>query len=100
MGTRFEDDFAVDAPGEEPFASLTEPRKSANCLSTRENLDIRGEEAPVRAAIEVKGRIMGSACNFGTSFDMIRPTIGKQIKRMIDANQAGMSPNPANGATR
>jgi carbon monoxide dehydrogenase subunit G len=155
MSIRFEGDFTVDAPREEAFAFLSDPRKFAHCLPTFEKLDmkddrhgdvtvkigvgkIRGkaivelvlkeEEAPVHAAYDGKGKIMGSAFNFETTFDMeetesggtkiswagdlvlfgkllalaggiIRPTAKKEIKRMIDAIQAAMSPNAASDAT-
>lgn len=147
MGIKFNGEFKVDAPRQEAYEFLADPRKFAPCLPTYENLEmkdertgdvtvkvgvgkIRGsavveltlkdEQPPSRAAYDGKGKIMGSAFNMGTSFDLedaegggtlvkwagdlsmfgklvalagglIRPIAKKDIKRLVDALQAAMS---------
>ena len=154
MAIKFEGDFTVDVPREEAYAFLSDPNKFAPCLPTYEKLEmkdertgdvtvkvgvgkIRGsatvglalkdEQPPVHAAYDGKGKIMGSAFNFETTFDMeeaqgggtlvkwtgdltlfgklvalagglIKPIAKKDIKRMIDAIQAALSPDQASSA--
>lgn len=155
MAIKFNGEFTVDAPREEAYAFLSNPEKFAPCLPTYENINmksdrtgdvtvkvgvgkIRGsavveltlkdEEAPIRAAYDGKGKIMGSAFNMGTSFDLeeaegggtlvkwagdltmfgklvalagglIKPLAKKDIKRLVDALQAALSTQSPSSAT-
>jgi len=154
MAINFNGEFTVTSSPEEAYAFLSDPRKFAPCLPTYENLEmkddrtgdvtvkvgvgkIRGsakveltlkdEQAPVHAAYDGKGKIMGSAFNLETSFDLeeaegggtlvkwagdlsmfgklvalagglIRPIARKDIKRLVDALQAALSTGGAGRA--
>ena len=154
MAINFNGEFSVDASPQEAYDFLSDPRKFAPCLPTYENLEmkddrtgdvtvkvgvgkIRGsakveltlkdEKSPVHAAYDGKGKIMGSAFNLETSFDLedregggtlvkwagdlsmfgklvalagglIRPIAKKDIKRLVDALQAALSTGGASSA--
>ena len=147
MAISFSGEFTVDASRQEAYDFLSNPQKFAPCLPTYENIQmknertgdvtvkvgvgkIRGsavveltlkdESAPAHAAYDGKGKIMGSAFNLGTAFDLeeaegggtlvkwsgdltmfgklvalagglIRPIAKKDIKRLVDALQAALS---------
>lgn len=154
MAIKFEGEFTVDSPRDEMYAFLADPRKFAPCLPTYEKLDMKDErngdvtvrigvgkirghatvalalkddKAPVHAAYDGKGKIMGSAFNFETAFDMeatpaggtlvkwtgdltlfgklvalagglIKPIAKKDIKKMIDAIQAANTKSQSGSA--
>jgi carbon monoxide dehydrogenase subunit G len=148
MGIKFDGEFTVTASPQEVYDLLADPQKFAPLLPTYRSLEARddgttdvtvevgvgkirgsavitlaleGEEAPRRAAYSGKGKVMGSAFNMLTSFDLealdgggtrvrwegdlsmfgklvalagglIRPIAKKDIQRLIDAIQAALSP--------
>ncbi len=151
MGIKFDGEFTVTAAPQTVYDMLADPQKFAPLLPTYRSLEakddgstdvtvevgvgkIRGsaivslalEEAdsPRRAAYSGKGKVMGSAFNMLTSFDLealadggtrvkwqgdlsmfgklvalagglIRPIAKKDIQRLIDAIQAALSPGQA-----
>ncbi len=155
MSIRFEGEFTVPAPRAQAYALLADPRKFAPLLPTYKSLEVKdertadvtvqvgvgkirgsavvtltldGEECPRRAAYIGKGKLMGSAFDMITSFDLedtpdggtrvkwvgdlnmfgklvalagglIRPIAKKDINRLIAAIQAGLSPDEAVGVS-
>ena len=151
MGIKFDGEFTVTASPQEVYDLLADPQKFAPLLPTYRSLEVKderttdvtvdvgvgkirgsavvtlaleGEEAPRRAAYSGKGKVMGSAFNMLTSFDLealddggtrvkwegdlsmfgklvalagglIRPIAKKDIQRLIDAIQAALSPGQA-----
>jgi carbon monoxide dehydrogenase subunit G len=151
MGIKFDGEFTVTASPQEDYDLLADPQKFAPLLPTSRSLEVKderttdvtvdvgvgkirgsavvtlaleGEEAPRRAAYSGKGKVMGSAFNMLTSFDLealddggtrvkwegdlsmfgklvalagglIRPIAKKDIQRLIDAIQAALSPGKA-----
>ena len=147
MAISFNGEFTVDASRQEAYDFLSNPEKFAPCLPTYENIEMKGErtgdvtvrvgvgkirgsavveltlkdeQEPVRAAYDGKGKIMGSAFNLGTAFDLeeadgggtlvkwsgdltmfgklvalagglIKPLAKKDIKRLVDALQGALS---------
>jgi carbon monoxide dehydrogenase subunit G len=147
MAISFNGEFTVSATRQDAYDFLSDPRKFAPCLPTYESLEmknertgdvtvkvgvgkIRGsavveltlkdEQSPTHAGYDGKGKIMGSAFNLATTFDLedaegggtvvkwagdlnmfgklvalagglIRPIAKKDIKRLVDALQAEMS---------
>ena len=154
MAISFNGEFTVTTSPEETYAFLADPRKFAPCLPTYQDLamkdertgdvtvkvgvgKIRGsavvelklkeEQPPTHAAYDGKGKIMGSAFNMATTFDLervenggtlvkwagdlnmfgklvalagglIKPVARKDIKRLVDALQAAMSQGQAGSA--
>lgn len=152
MAISFNGEFTVDASREQAYEFLSNPEKFAPCLPTYENIEmkndrtgdvtvkvgvgkIRGsavveltlkdEHAPDHAAYDGKGKIMGSAFNLATSFDLdetesggttvkwagdltmfgklvalagglIKPLAKKDIKRLVDALQGALSSGELN----
>ena len=148
MGIKFDGEFSVTASPQEVYDLLADPQKFAPLLPTYRSLEVKderttdvtvevgvgkirgsaivtlaleGEEAPRRAAYSGKGKLMGSAFNMLTSFDLepladggtrvkwagdlsmfgklvalagglIRPIAKKDIQRLVDAIQAALSP--------
>jgi carbon monoxide dehydrogenase subunit G len=148
MAIEFDGDFTVTASREEVYAVLSDPQKFAPLLPTYQdltmkengsvdvtvkigvgkirgsavvNLTLEESEAPVRAAYVGKGKVMGSAFNMGTAFELedaegggtlvkwhgdvtmfgklvalagglLKPIAKKDITRLIDAVQAALSP--------
>ena len=148
MAIEFDGDFTVTASREEAYAVLSDPQKFAPLLPTYQdltmkengsadvtvkigvgkirgsavvNLTLEESEAPVRAAYVGKGKVMGSAFNMGTAFELedaegggtlvkwhgdvtifgklvalagglLKPIAKKDITRLIDAVQAALSP--------
>ena len=156
MGIKFDGDFTVSVPKEEAYDMLADPAKFAPCLPTYENVEMKGEnvaevtvkvgvgkirgsavvnltleedQRPTRAAYSGKGKIMGSAFNLSTAFELadaegggtlvqwegdltmfgklvalagglIRPIAKKDIQRLIDALQEAMGgESPASAAS-
>lgn len=155
MAISFNGEFTVDASRQATYDFLSNPQKFAPCLPTFENIQMKSERTgdvtvkvgvgkirgsavveltlkderePVRAAYDGKGKIMGSAFNMGTSFDLedaegggtlvkwagdltmfgklvalagglIKPLAKKDIKRLVDALQAALSANSPSSAT-
>lgn len=151
MGIRFEGEFTVPVSREQAYELLSDPRKFAPLLPTYKSLEVRdersadvtvavgvgkvrgsavitltleGEEPPVRAAYSGKGKVMGSAFDMATSFDLapaegggtvvkwvgdltmfgklvalagglIRPIARKDIARLVAAIQAALTPGAA-----
>lgn len=154
MGIKFDGEFTVTVPREQAYALLADPQKFAPLLPTYKSLEVKdertadvtvnvgvgkvrgsavvtltleGEEPPRRAAYSGKGKVMGSAFNMATSFNLeeaagggtlvkwegdlsmfgklvalagglIRPLAKKDIQRLVDAIQAALSPGQATGA--
>lgn len=148
MGIKFDGEFSVAAAPQVVYDLLSDPQKFAPLLPTYRsleakddgttdvtvevgvgkirgsaviNLALEGEEAPRRAAYSGKGKVMGSAFNMQTAFDLeavegggtrvkwegdlsmfgklvalagglIRPIAKKDIQRLIDSIQAALSP--------
>jgi carbon monoxide dehydrogenase subunit G len=155
VSIRFEGEFSVPVPREEAYGLLADPRKFAPLLPTYKSLEVRdertadvtvavgvgkvrgsavitltleGEEPPVRAAYSGKGKVMGSAFDMSTSFDLaeaegggtlvkwagdlvmfgnlvalagglIKPLAKKDINRLVDAIQAALTPGAATGGS-
>jgi carbon monoxide dehydrogenase subunit G len=151
MGIRFDGEFSVAADPQVVYDMLSDPQRFAPLLPTYRsleakddgttdvtvevgvgkirgsaviNLALEGAEAPRRAAYSGKGKVMGSAFNMQTAFDLeaaegggtrvkwegdlsmfgklvalagglIRPIAKKDIQRLIDAIQAALSPGQA-----
>ena len=147
MGIRFDGQFEVDAPREFVYDFLSDPRKFAPCLPTYHGLEMKDErtaevtvrvgvgkirgnatmqlalhdEAPPKhAAYDGKGKIMGSAFNMATTFDLtdtkgggtrvqwageltmfgalvslagglIKPIAGKDIERLVAALRSALN---------
>lgn len=97
MAITFQGEFEVAAPRSQVYSFLADPRRFAPCLPTYHGLVMKGEkeaevtvrvgvgkirgnatmvlvlrdDAPARhAAYDGKGKIMGSAFNMATSFDL------------------------------
>jgi len=154
MGIKFDGEFSVPVSRQEAYAVLADPQKFGPLLPTYKSLEmkddktavvkikigigkIRGtatialvleeEQPPTRAAYSGKGKIMGSAFNLTTAFELadaedggtlvkwegdlemfgklvslagglIRPIAKKDIKRLIDALQAALTPEGQQGA--
>jgi carbon monoxide dehydrogenase subunit G len=154
MAISFNGEFTVAASPQEAYDFLSDPRKFAPCLPTYEHLEmkddrtgdvtvrvgvgkIRGsavveltlkdEKSPVHAGYDGKGKLMGSAFNLETAFDLeaaegggtvvkwvgdlnmfgklvalagglIRPIAKKDIKQLVDALQAELSKGHAGSA--
>ncbi len=154
MSIRFEGEFAVPVSREEAYTLLADPRKFAPLLPTYKSMEVKnertadvtvavgvgkvrgsavitltlqGEEPPVRAAYSGKGKVMGSAFDMSTSFDLleadgggtlvkwvgdlvmfgklvalagglIRPIARKDINRLVGAIQAALTPGGAAAA--
>lgn len=148
MSIKFDGEFTVTASPAEAYALLSDPKIFAPLLPTYKSLEVRdertadvtvevgvgkirgsavvtltleGEEPPRRAAYSGKGKVMGSAFNMLTSFDLeevagggtlvkwegdlsmfgklvalagglIRPLAKKDIQRLVDAIQVALSP--------
>jgi carbon monoxide dehydrogenase subunit G len=151
VSIRFEGEFTVPVSREETYTLLSNPSKFAPLLPTYKSLEVKddrtadvtvsvgvgkvrgsavitltleGEEAPRRAAYSGKGKLMGSAFDMGTSFDLetvadggtrvkwvgdlvmfgklvalagglIRPLAKKDIERLVGAIQAALTPGGA-----
>jgi carbon monoxide dehydrogenase subunit G len=151
MGIKFDGEFTVAAAPQVVYDMLSDPQKFAPLLPTYRSLEARddgstdvtvevgvgkirgsavinlaleGQEAPRRAAYSGKGKVMGSAFNMQTAFDLepvegggtrvkwegdlsmfgklvalagglIRPIAKKDIQRLVDAIQAALSPGQA-----
>ena len=151
MSIRFEGEFTVPVSREETYTLLSDPTKFAPLLPTYKSLEVKddrtadvtvsvgvgkvrgsavitlmlqGEEPPVRAAYSGKGKLMGSAFDMATSFDLelaegggtvvkwvgdlvmfgklvalagglIRPLAKKDIERLVGAIQAALTPGGA-----
>lgn len=151
MSIRFEGEFTVPVSREETYALLSDPRKFAPLLPTYKSIEVRddrtadvtvavgvgkvrgsavitltleGELPPSRAAYSGKGKLMGSAFDMGTSFDLlpadgggtvvkwvgdlamfgklvalagglIRPLAKKDIERLVGAIQSALTPGGA-----
>jgi len=148
MAIEFDGNFTVTASREEAYAVLSDPQKFAPLLPTYQdltmkengsadvtvkigvgkirgsavvNLTLEESEAPVRAAYVGKGKVMGSAFNMGTAFELedaegggtlikwhgdvtmfgklvalagglLKPIAKKDITRLIDAIREALSP--------
>lgn len=148
MAIRFEGEFTVPVSREEAYALLADPAKFAPMLPTYKSIEVRdertaevtvqvgvgkvkgsavvtltlqGEERPLRAAYSGKGKVIGSAFDLQTSFDLaevggggtnvkwvgdlvmfgklvalagglIRPLAKKDIARLVGAIQAALTP--------
>jgi carbon monoxide dehydrogenase subunit G len=154
MGIKFDGEFTVTSSPADTYAFLADPEKFAPCLPTFKSIEVKDPKtalvkiaigvgkirgtagitlelddsgAPDCAAYDGKGKIMGGAFNFATSFKLeatdtgtvvswegdlsmfgklvslagglIRPIAKKDIKRLIDALQAELSPELAEGVT-
>ena len=151
MSIRFEGEFTVPVSREETYALLSDPRKFAPLLPTYKSIEVRddrtadvtvavgvgkvrgsavitltleGDLPPSRAAYSGKGKLMGSAFDMGTSFDLspadgggtvvkwvgdlamfgklvalagglIRPLAKKDIERLVGAIQSALTPGGA-----
>jgi carbon monoxide dehydrogenase subunit G len=151
VGIQFEGEFTVPVPREQAYALLADPAKFAPLLPTYKSVEVRdqrtadvtvavgvgkvkgsavitltlqGEEPPQRAAYSGKGKVMGSAFDMATSFDLlpadgggtrvkwagdltmfgklvalagglIRPLAKKDIERLVGAIQAALTPGGA-----
>mgnify|MGYP003514470407 FL=1 len=151
MGIKFDGEFTVTAAPQVVYDLLSDPQRFAPLLPTYRSLEVKddgstdvtvevgvgkirgsavitlaleGEEAPRRAAYSGTGKVMGSAFNMQTAFDLeevesggtrvkwegdlsmfgklvalagglIRPIAKKDIQRLIDAIQAALSPGQA-----
>jgi carbon monoxide dehydrogenase subunit G len=154
MSIRFDGEFTVPVARGEAYALLANPSKFAPLLPTYRSIEVRDErtadvtvqvgvgkvrgsavvtltltdaEPSRRAAYTGKGKVMGSAFDISTSFDLediegggtrvkwagdlvmfgklvalagglIRPLAKKDIERLIAAIQAALSPTPASEA--
>ena len=154
MGIKFEGDFETTKPRNEVYTFLANPERFCPCLPTYESLEmeddrtavvkikigvgkirgtatitlvLEGEEPANRAAYNGKGKVMGSAFNMTTAFELedndsggtlvkwegeldmfgklvslagglIKPLAKKDIKRLIDALQVELSPDFVPGA--
>lgn len=148
MAIRFEGEFTVPTSRDEVYALLADPRRFAPLLPTYKSLEVRderttdvtvqvgvgkvrgsavvtlalqGEDPPLRAAYSGKGKVIGSAFDMVTSFDLhevegggtcvkwagdltmfgklvalagglIRPLARKDITRLVGAIQAALTP--------
>lgn len=148
MAIRFDGEFTVPVSRNEAYSLLADPRKFAPLLPTYKSLEVRderttdvtvqvgvgkvrgsaivtltlqGEEPPLRAAYSGKGKVIGSAFDMVTSFDLhevegggtcvkwsgdltmfgklvalagglIRPLARKDITRLVGAIQAALTP--------
>lgn len=146
MAIRFEGEFTVPASREEAYALLADPRRFAPLLPTYKGLEVKderttdvtvqvgvgkirgeavitltlqGEEPPARAGYSGKGKVIGSAFDMATTFDLaeaegggtrvkwvgdlvmfgklvalagglIRPLARKDIERLIGAIRAAL----------
>lgn len=154
MGIKFDGDFSVPVSRDEAYTLLSDPEKFAPLLPTYKSLEMQDEKTavvavkvgvgkirgtativlvleenkcPTRAAYSGKGKIMGSAFNLATAFELteidgggtlvkwegelhmfgklvslagglIRPIAKKDIKRLIDALQAALTPTEEQSA--
>lgn len=155
MGIKFDGEFSVPVSQEEAYEVLSDPEKFAPLLPTYKSLEMKDEKTaivkvkvgvgkirgtatialvleenicPTRAAYSGKGKIMGSAFNLATAFELtetdgggtlvkwegeldmfgklvslagglIRPLAKKDITRLIDALQAALTPNGEQSAS-
>jgi carbon monoxide dehydrogenase subunit G len=151
LSIRFEGEFTVPVSRDETYTLLADPRRFAPLLPTYKSLEVRdertadvtvsvgvgkvrgsavitltlkGEEPPVRAAYSGKGKVMGSAFDMSTSFDLadaegggtlvkwagdltmfgklvalagglIKPIARKDIERLVGAIQGALTPGGA-----
>lgn len=151
MGIQFEGEFTVPVSREQAYALLSDPQKFAPLLPTYKSLEVKdertadvtvavgvgkirgsavitltlqGEEPPLRAGYSGKGKVMGSAFDMATSFDLadadgggtvvkwagdltmfgklvalagglIKPIAKKDIERLVGAIQAALTPGGA-----
>lgn len=128
MAIRFEGEFEVAASRAEVYAFLADPRKFAPCLPTYHALEMKGdkeadvtvrvgvgkirgnctlalclrdEAPPTHAAYDGKGKIMGSAFNMATTFDLAdTPGGGTQVKWAGDLSMFGALVSLAGGLIR
>ena len=151
MGIKFDGEFSVAAAPQVVYDLLSDPQKFAPLLPTYKSLEVRdertadvtvavgvgkirgsavitltleGEQPPSRAAYSGKGKVMGSAFDLGTSFDLlpadgggtvvkwvgdlvmfgklvalagglIKPLAKKDIERLVGAIQSALTPGGA-----
>ncbi len=151
MGIQFEGEFTVPVSRETAYAMLSDPAKFAPLLPTYKSVEVKdartadvtvavgvgkikgsavitltlqGEQPPQRAAYSGKGKVMGSAFDMATAFDLlpaegggtlvkwtgdltmfgklvalagglIRPLAKKDIERLVGAIQAALTPGGA-----
>lgn len=151
MSIKFEGEFSVPVSREVAYQLLADPRKFAPLLPTYKSLEVRdersadvtvavgvgkvrgsavitltlqGEEPPLHAGYSGKGKVMGSAFDMSTSFDLadaegggtvvrwagdlvmfgklvalagglIKPLAKKDIERLVGAIQSALTPGGA-----
>jgi hypothetical protein len=138
VGIKFEGEFTVPVSREQAYALLSDPQKFAPLLPTYKSLDVKddrtadvtvavgvgkihgsavitltlqGEQPPLHAGYSGKGKVMGSAFDMATSFDLadaegggtvvkwagglIKPIAKKDIERLVGAIQSALTPGGA-----